>query len=104
MFAAATAGAAAPRVEKACHVTGLLALYFILRRGALVESHVKVRGDNFLEGFPGVYCFSDVRAGKAETYCPFTDLVMCGSFLCVKFELLVDRTQKALSSKSGRTD
>jgi hypothetical protein len=90
--------------EKAWHGTGLPALYSILRRGALVESHDKVRGDNFLEGFPGVYCFSDVRAGKAETYCPFTDLFMDGSFWSVKFELLVDRTQKAPSPKSGRTD
>ena len=90
--------------EKAWHGTCLPALYSILRRGALVESHDKSRGDHFLEGFPGVYCFADALVDKVSFYCPFVEMFRDGSFWCVKLELLVDRKEKARSPPSRVTD
>ncbi len=49
------------------------------------------RGERFLIGSAGVYCFRDELAEKAEWYCIETNLFNDGIYWSCKWELEVDR-------------
>ena len=78
--------------EHAWHGSKIEAMYSILYHGRLFES--RNEGDRWLTGAPGVYVHKDKTSHKAENYIRFVPLCGDGIFWAVKWEVLVDRSQR----------
>ncbi|MCP3917988.1 MAG: hypothetical protein GY711_20770 [bacterium] len=77
--------------QRAWHGSVVEAVYSVLYHGRLWASAEADHGERFFDGCPGVYCFRDTLAEKAEAYCVETDLFDDGIFWSCKWELDVDR-------------
>ena len=71
-------------------------LYSILFHGQLAESNGANLGERTLGDVPGVYAHKDGTADKAEGYMRFVDLLNDGVYWAVKFELLVNRSERII--------
>ena len=81
-------------LERAWHGTPLEALYAILYHGRLVESRATGTWLGRTDLGQGVYVHNDITFQKAENYAPFVALCDDGIFWQVKFEVMVDRTDR----------
>ncbi len=82
-------------LSRAWHGTSLRSLYAIVRNG-LLSSADETRGQRFLPGGAGVYCFRDTLARKALHYCVYDNPFQNFTWWTVLFEVLVDETARVV--------
>lgn len=86
---------------RAWHGTKIEALFSIMYHGRLAASQDTESGDRFFEGKPGVYVHKDETGEKAEYYSRFIPLRRDGVFWSVKWEVMVDRSDRVPLRKIG---